>query len=174
MTSKSLLKNDNDDESINKNDEIEEKRNFVDAIDFKSFFLLINVISKNIKFASQQTQLMRESLLNEQLQIAREKNTDELINENVKIVSNIASVNKNIVSLINLSRKCDKVFISIVEDDKNFIFIIVDRNTRFKINKLSLINYKKLHNSKKRSKETINYLNDLYNVKHIFNLHNHM
>ena len=36
------------------------------------------------------------------------------------------------------------------------------------------MNYKKFHNSEKRSKETINYLNDLYNVKHIFNSHNYM
>ena len=64
MTSKLLLKNDNDGENINENDEIEEKKNFANAIDFQSFFLFINVILKNVMFASQQTQSMRELLLN--------------------------------------------------------------------------------------------------------------
>ena len=68
--SKSLSKNDNDGESINKNDEIEEEKNFADATDFQSFLLFINVISKNIMSASQQTQLMRESFSDEQLQTA--------------------------------------------------------------------------------------------------------
>ena len=36
------------------------------------------------------------------------------------------------------------------------------------------MNYKKFHNSKKQLKETINYLNNLYNVKHIFNSYNYM
>ena len=64
MTSKSLSKNNNDDENMNRNDEIE-KKNFADAINLQSFFLFINVISKNVMFASQQTQLMRELLSNE-------------------------------------------------------------------------------------------------------------
>ena len=174
MTSKSLLKNNNDDENINKNDEIEKEKNFVDAIDLQSFFLFINVISKNIMFTSQQTQSMHKSFLNEQLQIIREKHIDELINENVETVSNIALINKNIVLLINSSRKRDKIFIFIIKNNKDFNFIIVNRNIRFKTNKLSSINYKKLHNSRKQSKKTINYLNNLYNVKHIFNSHNHM
>ena len=54
MTLKSLSKNDNNDESINENDEIKEKKDFIDATDLQSFFLFINVISKNIMFASQQ------------------------------------------------------------------------------------------------------------------------
>ena len=73
-----------------------------------------------------------------------------------------------------MSRKHDKDFNFIVESDKDFIFIIVDYNTRFKVNKLLLMNDKKFHNSKKRLKETINYLNNLYNIKYIFNSHNHM
>ena len=117
---------------------------------------------------------MRELLSNEQLQIARKKHIDELINENIEIVSNIVSINKNIVLLINLSRKRDKIFIFIVENNKDFIFIIIDCNICFKTNKLSLMNYKKFYNSKKQSKEIINYLNNLYNVKYIFNSYNHM
>ena len=70
MTSKLLSKDDNDNKNINKNDEIKEKKNFTDATDLQSFFLFINVISKNVMFASQQTQLIRESFSNEQLQIA--------------------------------------------------------------------------------------------------------
>ena len=174
MTSKSLSKNDNGDGSINKSNEIEEKKDFADATDLQSFLLLINVISKNVMSASQQTQSMRESLSDEQLQTAQEKHTDELTNENAETVSNIASVSKSTASSTNSSRKRDKVFISIVESDKDFVFIIVDRSTRFKANKLSSMNYKKFHNSEKRLKETINYLNDLYNVKHIFNSYNHM
>ena len=159
MTSKSLSKND-----INKNDKIEKKKNFADATDLQSFFLLINVISKNVMFASQQTQSMRESLSNEQLQVARKEHINGLINESAQTVSNIASISESIASSLNSSRK----------RDKDFVLIIVDRNTRFKADKLSLMNYKKLHNSEKRSKETINYLNNLYNVKHIFNSHNYM
>ena len=34
MTLKFLLKDDNDDESINENDEIKEEKNFIDVIDF--------------------------------------------------------------------------------------------------------------------------------------------
>ena len=117
---------------------------------------------------------MRESLSNEQLQAAREKHIDELINNNAETASNIALVNESTASLINLSRKCDKVFTLIAESNKDFIFITVDRSTRFKANKLPSMNYKKFHNSEKRSKGTINYLNDLYNVKHIFNSHNYM
>ena len=121
-----------------------------------------------------QTQLMRKSFSNEQLQITWEEHTDELINENAETISNIVSVNENIASSTNSLRKHDKVFILIVKSDKNFVLIIVDCNTRFKADKLSSINYKKFHNSEERSKETINYLNDLYNVKYIFNSHNHM
>ena len=159
MTLKSLLKND-----INRNDETEKEKNFADAIDLQSFFLLINVISKNVMSASQQTQSMRESLSDEQLQAARKEHTDELINENAETVSNIASVSESTASSTNSSRK----------RDKDFVFITVDCSTRSKASKLSSMNYKKFHNSEKRSKETINYLNDLYNVKHIFNSHNHM
>ena len=65
MTSKSLLKNNNDGENINENDKIKEEKNFADAINLQSSFLLINVISNNVMFASQQTQLMRKSFLNE-------------------------------------------------------------------------------------------------------------
>ena len=164
MISKSLLKNNNDGGSINKNNETEKEENFADATDLQSSFLFINVISKNIMLASQQTQSMREPFSNEQLQTAREKYTDELINENAETASNTASVSESITSSTNSSRK----------RDKNFAFIIADRSTRFKVSKLSSMNYKKLHNSKKRSKETINYFNDLYNVKHIFNSYNHM
>ena len=46
MTSKSLSKNDNDDESMNR--ETEEEENFADATDLQSFLLFINVISKNV------------------------------------------------------------------------------------------------------------------------------
>ena len=172
MTSKLLLKNDNDDESMNK--EIEKEKNFADAIDLQSFFLLINVISKNVMSASQQTQLMRESLSNEQLQAARKEHTDELINESAETASDIVSVSESTASLTNSSRKRDKVFIFIVENDKDFALITVDRSTRFKTDKLSSINYKKFYNSEKRSKETTNYLNNLYNVKYILNSHNHM
>ena len=100
-------------------------------------------------FASQQTQLMRESFSDKQLQIARKKHINELINESAEIALNIVSINKNIVLSTNSSRKRDKVFIFIIENDKDFIFIIVDCNTRFKANKLSSMNYKKLYNSKK-------------------------
>ena len=117
---------------------------------------------------------MHESFSDEQLQAARKKHIDELINENAETASNIVSINKNIISSTNLSRKRDKIFTFIVENDKDFIFIIVDRNIRFKTNKLSSMNYKKFHNSEKRLKRTINYLNNLYNVKYIFNSHNHM
>ena len=55
ITSKKLLKNDNDDESINRNNEIEEEKNFADAIDFQPSFLFINIISKNVMSALQQT-----------------------------------------------------------------------------------------------------------------------
>ena len=153
MTSKSLSKNDNNNESINRNDETDEERNFADATDLQFFFLFINVMSKNVMSASQQTQLMRESFSDEQLQTAREEHIDELINESVETTLST-----------NSSRK----------RDKDFAFITVDCNTRFKASKLSSMNYKKFHNSEKRSKGTINYLNDLYNVKHIFNSHNHM
>ena len=125
-------------------------------------------------FASQQTQLMRESLSDEQLQIVQEKHINELINESAENVSNIISVNKSIISSTNISRKRNKDFNFIVENDKDFIFIIVDRNICFKINKLSSINYKKFQNLEKQLKETTNYLNDLYNVKYILNSHNHM
>ena len=94
----------------------------------------------------------------------KEEHIDKLINENTEIASNITSINKNIVLLINLSRK----------RDKDLAFIIINRNTCFKTDKLSSINYKKLYNSKEQLKETINYLNNLYNVKHIFNSYNHM
>ena len=124
--------------------------------------------------ASQQTQSMRESLSDEQLQAVREEYTDELINENAETASNIASVSESIASSTNSLWKRDKVFTFIVESDKDFVLITVDRSTRSKTDKLSSMNYKKFYNSKKRSKEMINYLNDLYNVKHIFNLHNHM
>ena len=174
MMSKSLLKNDNDDESINRSDETEKEKNFADATDLQSFFLLINVISKNIMPALQQTQSMRESLSNEQLQTAGKEYTDELINENAKTASNIASVSESTASSTNSSRKRDKVFTLIVESEKDFVFITVHYNTRFKTGKLLSMNYKKLHNSEKQSKETINYLNNLYNVKYIFNLYNHM
>ena len=107
---------------------------------------------------------MRESLSNEQLQAAREEHTDELTNENAETASNIASVNESTVSSTNSLRK----------RDKDFVLITVDRSTRFKANKLSSMNYKKLHNSEERSKATINYFNDLYNVKHIFNSHKNM
>ena len=53
MTSKSLSKDDNNDESINENDKIEEEKNFADTIDLQSFFLFINVILKNVMSASQ-------------------------------------------------------------------------------------------------------------------------
>ena len=161
MTPKSLSKNDNGGESINRNNETEKEKNFVDATDLQSSFLFINVISKNVMFASQQTQLMRESLSNKQLQAARKEHIDELINESAETASDIASVSESIASSINLR-------------DKNFVLITVDRSTRFKTDKLSSMNYKKFHNLKKRSKETINYFNDLYNVKYIFNSHNHM
>ena len=174
MTSKSLLKNDNDDESMNRNDEIEKEKNFADATDLQSFLLFINVISKNIMSASQQTHLMRESLSDEQLQAARKEHIDELTNESVETVSDIVSISKSIASSINSSRKRDKVFTFIVGSDKDFVFITVDRSTCFKADKLLSMNYKKLHNSEERSKRTINYLNNLYNVKHIFNSHNHM
>ena len=167
-----LLKNDNGDENMNK--EIEEEEDFADATDLQPFFLFINVILKNVMSASQQTQLMREPFSDEQLQVAREEHINELINENAETVSDTASVSESTVLSTNSSRKRDKVFILIVKSDKDFAFIIIDRNTRFKINKLSSINYKKLHNSEERSKEMINYLNDLYNVKHILNSHNHM
>ena len=65
MTSKLLSKDVNDDENMN--EEIEEEKNFADATDFQLFYLFINVISKNVMSASQQTQLMRESLSDEQL-----------------------------------------------------------------------------------------------------------
>ena len=51
MTSKSLLKNNNDDESMNENDEIEKEKNFVDAIDFQFSSLSENVISKSVRLA---------------------------------------------------------------------------------------------------------------------------
>ena len=114
--------------------------------------------------ASQQIQLMREFFSDEQLQTAREQYTDELVNGNVETVSDTASINKSIISLTHL----------IAESDKDFALIIVDRNTRLKTNKLLSINYKKFYNSKKRSKEMINYLNNLYNVKYILNSYNHM
>ena len=164
MTSKSLSKDDNDDGNINENDETEEEKNFADATDLQSSSLFINIISKNVMSASQQTQSMREPLSNEQLQAARKEHTDKLINKNAETASNIVSVSESIVSSINSSWK----------RDKDFVPITVDRSTRFKTDKLSSMNYKKLHNSEKRSKGTINYLNDLYNVKHIFNLYNHM
>ena len=107
---------------------------------------------------------MRKLFSNEQLQAAREEHTNELINESAETASNIVSVSESIVLLTNSSRK----------RDKDFDFIIVDRNTHFKVNKLLSMNYKKLHNSGERSKETINYLNNLYNVKYIFNSYNHM
>ena len=50
--SKSLSKDDNDNENINEDDEIEKEKNFIDIIDLQYFFLFINVISKNIMFAS--------------------------------------------------------------------------------------------------------------------------
>ena len=53
ITSKSLSKNDNDDESVNKNNKTEKEKNFADAIDLQPSFLFINVISKNIMFAPQ-------------------------------------------------------------------------------------------------------------------------
>ena len=67
MTPKSLSENDNGDESINENDEIEKEKNFTDATDLQPSFLFTNAISKNVMFASQQTQSMREPLSNEQL-----------------------------------------------------------------------------------------------------------
>ena len=164
MTSESLSKDDNGDGSINENDKTEEKKNFADATDLQPFLLLINVISKNAMSASQQTQSMREPLSDEQLQVAREEHTDELTSENAETASNTASVSESTASLTNSSRK----------RDKDFAFITVGRSTRFKADKLSSMNYKKLHNSEKRSKETINYLNGLYNVKHILNSHSHM
>ena len=156
------------------NREIEEKKNFADATDLQPFFLFTNVISKNVMPASQQTQSMREPLSDEQLQTAREEHTDELINKNAETASDTASVSESTASSTNSSRKRDKVFISIVESDKDFIFITADRSTRSKTNKLSSMNYKKFYNLEERSKETINYLNDLYNIKHILNSHNHM
>ena len=164
MTSKLLSKNDNDDESINRSDETEEEKNFVDAPDLQPSFLPTNVISKNVMPALQQTQSMRESFSDEQLQVAREEHTDELISKSVETASNTASVSESTASSKNSSRKRNKDFVSIT----------ADRNTRFKTDKLSSMNYKKLHNSEERSKGTINYLNDLYNIKHIFNSHNHM
>ena len=169
MTSKSLSKNDNGGENINESDEIEKKKNFADATDLQSSslptnVLFINVISKNVMSASQQTQSMRESFSDEQLQTAREEHTDELINESVETVSDTASVSESTASLINSSRK----------RDKDFAFITVGCNTRSKADKLSSMNYKKFYNSEKRSKGTINYLNDLYNVKHILNSYSHM
>ena len=71
-------------------------------------------------------------------------------------------------------RKRDKVFTFILKNNKDFVFIIVDRNTRFKTSKLSSINYKKLHNLEEQLKETINYLNNLYNNKYIFNSYNYI
>ena len=103
MTSKSLLKNDNDSESINENNKIEEEKNFTDATDLQPSFLLINIISKNVMFASQQTQSMRELFSNEQLQIARKKHIDELINESVETVSDTVLISENIISSINIS-----------------------------------------------------------------------
>ena len=135
MTSKLLSKNDNNDENINKNNEIKEKKNFVDAINLQPSFLFNNVMSKNILFSSQQTQLMRESLSDEQLQTAREKHINKLINKNAETVSNIALINENIVLSTNLSRKRNKNFNLIVENDKDFIFINVNYNTHFKANK---------------------------------------
>ena len=169
MTSKSLSKNDNGGGSIDESDEIEEEKNFADATNLQpsllsTSVLFTNVISENVMPASQQTQSMREPFSDEQLQVAREEHTDELVNENAEIASDIASVSESTASSTNSSRK----------RDKDFALIIVDRNTRSKAGKLSSMNYKKFHNSEKRSKETINYLNDLYNVKHIFNLHSHM
>ena len=67
MTSKSLLKNDNGGGNMNRNNETEEEKDFVDATDLQPFFLFINVISKNVMSASQQTQSMREPLSDEQL-----------------------------------------------------------------------------------------------------------
>ena len=153
---------------------LKKKENFADAIDLQPSFLFTNVISKNVIFASQQTQLMREPLSNEQLQAAREEHTDKLTNENAETASNTASINESTASLTNSSRKRDKVFTFTVESDKDFALITADRSTRFKADKLSSMNYKKLHNSKERSKGTINYLNGLYNVKYILNSHNHM
>ena len=98
MTSKSLSKND-----INRNDETEKEKNFVDAIDLQSFLLFINVISNNIIFASQQTQSMRESLSDEQLQTARKEHIDELINKNAEIASDIASISESTASSTNSS-----------------------------------------------------------------------
>ena len=174
ITSESLSKNNNGGENIDRSDETEKEEDFADATDLQSFLLFINVISKNVMPASQQTQSMCEPLSDKQLQAAREKHTDELVNESAEIASDTVSVSESTASSTNLSRKRDKVFIFIVGSDKDFALIIVDRSTRFKADKLSSMNYKKLHNSEKRSKETINYLNDLYNVKHIFNSHNHM
>ena len=135
MTSKSLSKDDNDDESINESGKTEEEEDFADATDLQPFFLFINVISKNVMSASQQTQLMREPLSDEQLQTAREEHIDELTNESAETASDIASVSESIASSTNSSRK----------RDKDFAPIIVGRNTRSKAGKLSSMNYKKLH-----------------------------
>ena len=108
------------------------------------------------------------------MQIARKKRINKLINESIEIILNIALISKNIALSTDSSRKRNKDFNFIVKNNKDFAFINIDRNTRFKANKLSSINYKKFHNSEKQLKETINYLNDLYNVKHIFNLYNYM
>ena len=164
MTPKSLSKNDNGGENINESDENKEGKNFADATDLQPSLLLTNVISENAMSALQQTQSMRESLSDEQLQTAREEHTDELTNESAETASNTASVNENTASSTNSSRK----------RDKDFALITAGRSTRSKADKLPSMNYKKLHNSGKRSKGTTNYLNGLYNVKHILNSHNYM
>ena len=115
-------------------------------------------------FTSQQTQSIRKSLLNEQLQIAQEEHIDELINKNTEIASDIISVSESTVSSINSLRK----------HDKDFALIAADRSTRFKADKLSSIDYKNFNDSGRRSKERVNYLNDLYYIKHISSSHNHM
>ena len=169
MTSKSLSKNDNDGGSIDGSDETEEKKNFADATDLQSSplstsVLFTSAIPENVMPASQQTQSMREPLSDEQLQAAREEHTDELTNENAETASDTASISESTASSTNSSRK----------RDKDFAPITVGRSTRSKADKLSSMNYKKFHNSEERSKETTNYLNGLYNIKHILNSHNHM
>ena len=171
MTSKSLSKDDNNDESMNESDETEKRENFADAtdlqsspLDLQSFFLFESAISKSVMPAPQQTQSMRKPLSNKQLQAAREEHTDELTNENAETASDTASVSESTVSSTNSSRK----------HDKDFAPTAADRSTRFKANKLSPIDYKKFNDSGKRSKERVNYLNDLYYIKHIPNSHNHM
>ena len=154
MTSKSLLKDNNDDESINESDEIEKEKNFADAIDLQFSSLFENVISENIMFALQQTQSMRKSFSDEQLQAAQEEYTDELINESAETASDIASISENIISSTNSSWK----------HNKDFASIAVDRSTRFKTNKLSSIDYKKSNDSERRLKKRVNYFNNLYYI----------